>query len=182
MKQHIYYSSTAYQNIYSENKNSSFRSDIVAHNLDYIADGQLEAALVNLTFTLKEKILNKNLQLGVRSSLQLDANIRASNYDNIIYTFTLLASLKTSLNYQVPPTQYIYFSTTKEHLSRAKFEIINLETNELFGEIDNSSSPTLKSEEALTAAVEYCANLPRVSFENVKTSDFLNYLHRYHTW
>ena len=96
MKQHIYYSSTAYQNIYSENKNSSFRSDIVAHNLDYIADGQLEAALVNLTFTLKEKILNKNLQLGVRSSLQLDANIRASNYDNIIYTFTLLASLKTS--------------------------------------------------------------------------------------
>ena len=143
MKQHIYYSSTAYQNIYSENKNSSFRSDIVAHNLDYIADGQLEAALVNLTFTLKEKILNKNLQLGVRSSLQLDANIRASNYDNIIYTFTLLASLKTSLNYQVPPTQYIYFSTTKEHLSRAKFEIINLETNELFGEIDNSSSPTL---------------------------------------
>lgn len=143
MKQHIYYSSTAYLNEFSENKNSSFKNNIGIQNLNYIAKEPLEAALVNLSFTLKEKISDRNLQLGVRSSIQLDADIRASNYDRIIYTFIINSSKKTSINYEVPSTQYIYFPTTKEHLSRAKFEIVDLSTNELLSDIDYSSNPTL---------------------------------------
>ena len=59
MKQHIYYSSTAYLNEFSENKNSSFKNNIGIQNLNYIAKEPLEAALVNLSFTLKEKISDK---------------------------------------------------------------------------------------------------------------------------
>ena len=73
----------------------------------------------------------------------MDADIRASNYDRIIYTFIINSSKKTSINYEVPSTQYIYFPTTKEHLSRAKFEIVDLSTNELLSDIDYSSNPTL---------------------------------------
>ena len=142
-KHRISYTSSAYSSFYSDNKNSSFRNYIDEQHLHYLPDGPLEAALVNLTFTLKERIVDRSIQLGIRSTLQKDSNIRGSSYDNIIYTFTILPSSKLTINYEIPPTQHIFQKTTKENLTRVKFEIIDLKTNNLFSEVDDSSQSTL---------------------------------------
>ena len=139
----IYYNSKAYSSIYRDNKNSSFKNNIHHQNLDYLPSQPLEVALVNLTFTLKEKISDQSIQLGVRSTLQKDLNIRGSSYDDIIYTFTILPSSKLTINYEIPATQHIYLKTTRTNLETAKFEIIDLQTNQLFSRVDDSSHPTL---------------------------------------
>ena len=141
----IYYSSDAYTPEYSENKQSSFRSNITPQNLDYLpSDDPLEVALVNLTITLKETIAdNEAKQLGVRSNLPKVSNIRGSGYDNIIYTFTILPT-KTKLthNYEIPTTQHIYLRTTRRNLEKATFQIIDLKENKVFTNIDNSTQAT----------------------------------------
>ena len=97
---------------------------------------------MSLSFTLKKKITSESYQLGVRSNIPKDFCIRGSSFDNIIYTFTLLPSVKSNVSYSIPPTQHIYFATSLESLASAKFEIINLATNQLFTEIDGSQDPT----------------------------------------
>lgn len=140
----IYYSSDAYTWLHTDNKQSSFKNNIISESLDYLPSGPLEAALVNLTITLKQKIEkgSKALQLGVRSTLQKDSSIRGSGYDNIIYTFTILPSSKRTINYEIPTTQHIYLQTTRTNLEKAAFQIINLEDNKLFSEIDYSPKAT----------------------------------------
>ena len=140
----IYYSSDAYTWLHTDNKQSSFKNNINSESLNYLPSGPLEVALVNLTITLKQKIQkgSKALQLGVRSTLQKDISIRGSGYDNIIYTFTILPSSKRTINYEIPTTQHIYLQTTRANLEKAAFQIINLEDNKLFSEIDYSPNAT----------------------------------------
>ena len=140
----IYYPSDAYTSEYSENKQSSFRSNIISENLNYLpSEGPLEVALVNLTITLKEKIA-KPYQLGVRSSLPKVASIRGSGYDKIIYTFTIQPTKsKLTFNYDIPTAQHIYLQTTRENLEKATFQIIDLKENKVFTNIDNSAQATL---------------------------------------
>ena len=140
----IYYPSDAYTSEYSENKQSSFRSNIISENLNYLpSEEPLEVALVNLTITLKEKIA-KPYQLGVRSSLPKVASIRGSGYDKIIYTFTIQPTKsKLTFNYDIPTAQHIYLQTTRENLEKATFQIIDLKENKVFTNIDNSAQATL---------------------------------------
>ena len=144
MQNRVYYRSDAYTSEYSENKQSSFRSNIISQNLDYLPSGPLEVALVNLTITLKEK-LAKPYQLGVRSSLPKVSSIRGSAYDKIIYTFTIQPAAKSKLtfNYEIPTAQHIYLQTTRENLEKATFQIIDLKENKVFTNIDNSAQATL---------------------------------------
>lgn len=139
----VYYTNSAYKEYYNGNCQSSFRNNIDLSNLRYLPPSEkIEAALVNISFSLKERI-DENLQLGVRSSILKDSHIRGTCYDNIIYVFTILkSSSKLSVNYEIPPTQHVYFETTIERLAKAKFEIIKLQSNELFSEINNSQDET----------------------------------------
>ena len=142
----IYYSSDAYTWMHTDNKQSSFKNNIISESLNYLPSGPLEVALVNLTITLKEKIQkgseSEALQLGVRSTLQKDISIRGSGYDNIIYTFTILPSSKRTINYEIPTTQHVYLQTTRANLEKAAFQIINLKDNKLCSEIDYSPKAT----------------------------------------
>ena len=103
MSQFIYYSAAAYSNIHEENTNSSFRNTINTSSLNYLPQEPLEAAIISLSFTLKSKITHQSLQLGIRSSISKDFCINGSSFDNILYTFTLQASLKTNVSEDIDP-------------------------------------------------------------------------------
>ena len=143
MSRYIYYTSDAYSNLHHNNLNSHFRNSIDKIQLDYLPSEPIQCSVVNITFTLKKRIETGSFQLGLRSSLPTSENIRSSFYDDIIYTFTISASDKRTVNYQIPPTQYIYFNTNKEKLVSAKFEIVDLTSNRTFDLIDHSSEPTV---------------------------------------
>ena len=143
MSRHIYYTSDGYMNLHSSNKNSHFRNSIDKIQLDYLPTEPFECSVVNITFTLKEIIESGSYQLGLRSSIPFYQNIRSSYYDNIIYTFTISASDKLTVNYPIPTTQYVYFKTIKEKLLSATFEIIDLKTNQIFDLVDGSREATV---------------------------------------
>ena len=143
MSRHIFYTSDSYMKLHSSNKNSLFRNSIEKIQLDYLPSGQIECTVINITFTLKELMEKGSYQLGLRSSLPTNETIRSNHYDNIIYTFTISASDKLTVNYPIPPTQYIYFNTNKEKLLSAKFEIVDLNTNQRFTLIDGSQESTV---------------------------------------
>lgn len=143
MTRHIYYTSEGYSQLHFDNKNSQFRNSIEKNQLDYLPTGSLQCSVVNITFTLKKKLETKSYQLGLRSSIPSHEIVRSSYFDNVIYTFSILPSDRLTINYPIPPTQYIYFNTNKDNLLSAKFEIIDLTTNNSFDLIDDSSEPTL---------------------------------------
>ena len=103
----------------------------------------LEAAVSTLTFKLKAPEQIRRFQLGVRSNIPSELCIRSCYFDNVIFTFTLHASNSSTVVYQIPPCQLIYFKTSKEKLEGASFEIIDLTTNEAFSLIDDATEPTL---------------------------------------
>ena len=140
---HIYYTSEAYADVHPDNTNSSFRNSINLKELPNInTERIITAAVTSFTFTLRDRV-HADFQLALRSSYPLDPCIRSSYFDNIIYTFVLLSSIKTTVTYTIPPSQHFYFKTTKENLSVAKFEIIDLKTNEPLELINGSIDCTL---------------------------------------
>ena len=143
MSAHIYYTSTAFTSVHPDNQNSKFRNSINFHSLSYLPENVLQASVASITFTLKQRNQSENFQLGLRSNIPDAFCIRNSFYDNIMYTFTLLPSLKTTVVYPIPASQFIYFNTTKERLCQASFEIIDLSTNQPFDLINGSIDPTL---------------------------------------
>ena len=142
--EHIYYKSDAYSDIYVDNTNSSFRNNINQSEFGIIKqESRLVAAVTSFSFTLKNRLQSGNFQLGLRSSFPSDPCIRSSFYDNLIYTFSLLAGVKTSVICNIPPSQLFYLRTSKARLATAKFEIINLQTNSPFDLINGGVEPTL---------------------------------------
>ena len=127
MKKTIFYLSNSNSELFPSNSRSKFRTYLDIDKLNYLPDQDIEAALKSVTYdNTREDTLVEDQLLGIRTNI-CDYSIRNSSYDRII---SLIHSPKgenqtVQLNFNNPT----FFPTSKQQLSRAWFEIIDLETN-----------------------------------------------------
>ena len=129
MRNNICFISNAYKHLFPSNTSTKFRSSIDLSRLDYLSTHteNLEFCIKSISFFLDTPITSAT-HFGVRTSLCLMPIVCGSYYDNVVCMFTIERILN--------PTQIIitlnnpiFHSTTKNLISQAQFEILNLETN-----------------------------------------------------
>ena len=115
-----------YQDLYPNNSRSKFSTYINQNCLKYIPSGQIEAAIKNITFDNARKIPMRSHEfLGIKSNIS-DPIITSGQWNNLLYTFNVEA---TNSLVNIDITNPTFFPTTREKLSTAKFEIVDLDTN-----------------------------------------------------
>ena len=123
----IFYLSNAHYNLFPSNTRSNFYSYIDINDLEYLPDDDIEATIKSLTFDNgRDEDLAKDELLAIRSNIS-EFTIRNGEYDRVISPLHSVKSEKgiVHVDFKNP----IFFSTRKELLSRAWFQIINLDTN-----------------------------------------------------
>ena len=123
----IFYCSNTQSDIFKHNTRSKFDSYIDISDLNYLPNQDLEAAIKSITFDNKrdDKRL-KDQVLAIRSNI-CEYTVRNSDYDSIISLFNASKLVKDVMHIDFKnPT---FFETRKELLSRAHFEIIDVNTD-----------------------------------------------------
>jgi len=122
----IYFISNMHYDLYPDNSRSKFSTYINQNCLKYIPSGQIEAAIKNITFdNTRKKPMKSHEFLGIKSNIS-DPIISSGQWNNLLYTFNVEAS-DSLVNIDI--TNPTFFPTTREKLSTAKFEIVDLDTN-----------------------------------------------------
>ena len=115
-----------HHDLYPDNSRSKFSTYINQNCLKYIPSGQIEAAIKNITFDNARKISMRSHEfLGIKSNIS-EPIISSGQWNNLLYTFNVEA--KNSI-VNIDITNPTFFPTTREKLSTAKFEIVDLDTN-----------------------------------------------------
>ena len=124
----VFYSSNMNIDIYPNNTRSQFRTYFNIHKLDYLPDENIEVAIKSITFdNNREETLLKDQLLGIRSNIS-EPIIRSSSHDKVISLFSIKKNSDSVLHIDFKnPT---FFRTRKELLSRADFELIDIDDNE----------------------------------------------------
>ena len=123
----IFYCSNAQGDIFSHNTRSKFNNYVDINHLNYLPSQNIEAAIKAITFDNKrDNRLLKDQLLAIRSNI-CEYAIRNGEYDKIISLINASKS-KTDLVH-VDFKNPTFFTTKKELLSEAHFEIIDLKTN-----------------------------------------------------
>ena len=128
MSKTIFYLSNSDSALYPENSRSKFNSYIEIDKLDYLPHEHIEAAISSVTYdNSREDTLLEDQLLGIRSNI-IHYTIRNGEFDKII---SLIHAPKGEKNrtIQLKFNNPVFFATSKQQLSRAWFEIIDLETN-----------------------------------------------------
>ena len=122
----IFYCSNAHKELFSNNTRSNFNSYIDISDLNYLHDDDdIEATIKSITFDNKKLSKTKGALYGIRSNIS-DPTIRNNSYDNIISLFVEKNTNDVEhVEFRNPP----FFKTRKELLSRAHFQIIDVNTN-----------------------------------------------------
>ena len=127
---HIYYLSSSNKDLFPNNSSNQFSTHIQEQYSQSIPDGELEAAVKSISFenTRGVETLRSIERLGLRSNLSSKV-ISSGELDNIIAWFSLgkLSLKKKNLTFTFDNPSF--FPTTKENLSRASFELVNLYNN-----------------------------------------------------
>ena len=128
MTKNIFYLSNSDSELYPSNSRSKFNSYIDIDKLDYLPNNNIEAAIKSITYdNVRDEILIEDQLLGIRSNI-CEYTIRNGQYDRVL---SLVHSPKgennrtVTLNFKNPT----FFQTSKQQLSRAWFQIINLDTD-----------------------------------------------------
>ena len=122
----IYFISNMHYDLHPTNSRSKFSTYINQNCLKYIPSGQIEAAIKNITFDNARKIAMRSHEfLGIKSNIS-DPIITSGQWNNLLYTFNVEA---TNSLVNIDITNPTFFPTTREKLSTAKFEIVDLDTN-----------------------------------------------------
>ena len=125
----IFYTSNANSELYHENTRSKFKTLINIHSLDYLPNENIEVAVKSITFeNTRSNILQCDQILGIKSNI-CEPVIINSVYDR---TISLIHTRKTDsgvLHFDLKNPSF--FITSKELLSRASFELIDIETDQL---------------------------------------------------
>ena len=122
----IYFISNMHYDLHPTNSRSKFSTYINQNCLKYIPSGQIEAAIKNITFdNTRKKPMKSHEFLGIKSNIS-DPIISSGQWNNLLYTFNVEAS-NSLVNIDI--TNPTFFPTTREKLSTAKFEIVDLDTN-----------------------------------------------------
>ena len=115
-----------YQDLYPTNSRSKFSTYINQNCLKYIPSGRIEAAIKNITFDNARKIPMRSHEfLGIKSNIS-EPIISSGQWNDLLYTFNVETN-NTIVNIDI--TNPTFFPTTREKLSTAKFEIVDLDTN-----------------------------------------------------
>ena len=123
----IFYCSKAQGDIFPHNTRSKFNNYVDINHLNYLPSQNIEAAIKSITFDNKrDNRLLKDQLLAIRSNI-CEYAIRNGEYDKIISLINASKS-KTDLVH-VDFKNPTFFTTKKELLSEAHFEIIDLKTN-----------------------------------------------------
>ena len=111
--------------LYPNNTRSQFKTFFNIHTLDYLPNESIEVAIKSITFdNNREETLLKDQLLGVRSNI-CEPIIRSSSHDKVISLFSVKKNDDSVVHIEFKnPT---FFRTRKELLSRADFEIIDIE-------------------------------------------------------
>ena len=127
---HIYYLSSSNKDLFPNNSSSLFSTQIPEQFLDSIPDGELEAAVKSISFenTRYVEALRSDGRLALRSNLSSKI-LSSGEWDNIIAWFSLGKNLTKKKNLTFAFDNPCFFPTTKEDLSRASFELVNLYNN-----------------------------------------------------
>ena len=122
----IFYCSNAQGEMFPLNTRSKFDNYIDINHLSYLPSHDMEAAIKSITFDNKrEERLLKEHVIGVRSNIS-NFSIRNSEYDKIV---ALFVGSKINDVVHIEFSNPTFFATQKELLSRAHFELIDIETN-----------------------------------------------------
>lgn len=123
----IFYCSNAQADIFPHNTRSKFNNYVDINHLNYLPNENIEAAIKSITFDNKrDHSLLKDQLLAIRSNI-CEYAIRNGEYDKIISLINA-SKFKTDV-VNVDFKNPTFFTTKKELLSQAHFEIINLKTN-----------------------------------------------------
>ena len=124
----IYYISNTHDECNPNNKRSKFTTFLQPSTLDYLPDGDLECAVKSITLDATRDFTQSHTYqcLGLQSNLIKTDSISSGKWDKLL-CWTHLEKKQTHLYTEFKnPT---FFPTTRELLSRASFEFIDLDTN-----------------------------------------------------
>ena len=124
----IFYCSSVQSNIFPHNTRSKFYNYIDINDLSYLPDGDIEAGIKSIIFDDKRSEISLiDDMLALRCNI-CEPMIRNGEYDRIVSLINTSGYPNdvVHLEYKNPS----FFSTKKEQLSKASFEIINLSTGE----------------------------------------------------
>ena len=123
----IFYCSNAQGDIFPHNTRSKFNNYVDINHLNYLPTGNIEAAIKAIIFDNKrDHSLLKDQLLAIRSNI-CEYAIRNGEYDKII---SLINASKSKTHVvHVDFKNPTFFTTKKELLSQAQFEIIDFKTN-----------------------------------------------------
>ena len=122
----IFYCSNAQSDMFPRNTRSRFENYIDINSLRYLPSNDIEAAIKSVTFdNRREERLLKQHILGIRSNI-CEYSIKNGEYDKILALF-----VEGNVNdvIHIDFKNPIFFSSEKELLSKAHFEIIDIDTN-----------------------------------------------------
>ena len=125
----ICFVSNAFNHLFENNTNTQFQSSIQLSYLDYLTpmSDDIEFCVKSISFYLEEPLSTAGVY-GLRSSLCREPIMFGSTNDNVVCMFTI-EKTHHSTEVIVTVNNSIFHLTTKNHLSQAYFEIINLKTN-----------------------------------------------------
>ena len=123
----IYYISNTSDECNPNNTGAKFTTFLQPSTLDYLPDGDLECAVKSITLdTTRES--QKYQCLGLKSNLIKTESISSGNWDKLL-CWIHLEKKQTHLYTEF--TNPTFFPTTRQLLSRALFEFVDLDTNSL---------------------------------------------------
>lgn len=138
---YVYYMSSANSELFPNNTSVQFSNNIHPQYLDSLPSGDLEAAVKLISFDNTRRFgnLRRVERIALKSNLSSKI-ISSGDWDNIIAWFSLGTSSfkKKILTYEFKNPSF--FPTTKELLSRATFELVNLYNNSKADISNNSNS------------------------------------------
>ena len=125
----IYYNSNAHVDIFPANSRSNFNTYFDIHKLDYLEDDNIEAAIKSITYddrTIVSLPSDKTEKVyGVKSNIS-DSTVYNSEYENIVCLFV---GNRFNDVIHVDFKNPSFFTTRKQLLSRAVFQIIEVDSN-----------------------------------------------------
>ena len=122
----IFYASNMQSVLFPSNSRSNFETYIHPRDLDYIPNSDIEVAIKSISFdNTYESYPDIEQTLALKTNLSFDT-ISSYGWDKIISIFTTKPSQKGVCQFQFAnPT---FFPTNHHNLSRASFQITNIET------------------------------------------------------
>ena len=121
----VFYASNMQSDLFPHNSRSKFETYIYNQDLSYIPSGDIEVAVKSITVDYDLDVKNCKT-LALKTNLSYDT-ISSYGWDNIVCIFTIQQKGIQQFEFENPT----FFPTDQYRLSRATFQIVDIETNQV---------------------------------------------------